>query len=135
MKDVMLHLEHVPFRWNRDMLQSRCVAHVLVGKPVSTLPEHALGPEIRDGRERVAMRIKHFRLASIDNENTRRACGRAPASLFALVEDGGWKRLRDIGPLDVHDYLEAAKGQGFSTAAPKQHMAGVRVPFGPRGTR
>jgi site-specific recombinase XerD len=84
---------------------------------------------IRDGRERVAMRIQHFRLASIDNENTRRACGPALASLFALVKDGGWKRLQDIGPLDAHDYLEAATGHGLSTAIPKQHMAAVRMLF------
>src|SRR5262245_1675187 len=36
-------LEHVPFLRNRNMLQIRDMAHVLVGKPVSTFPGHALG--------------------------------------------------------------------------------------------
>jgi site-specific recombinase XerD len=74
-------------------------------------------------------RIKHFLLASIDNENTRRAYGRALASFFAFLEDGGRERVQDIGPLDVRDYLEAAKGQGLSTPTLKQHMAAVRMLF------
>jgi hypothetical protein len=31
--------------------------------------------------------------------------------------------VQDIGPLDVRDYLEAAKANGLSTATLKQHMA------------
>ena len=35
--------------------------------------------------------------------------------------------MQDIGPLDVRDYLEAAKANGLSTATLKQHMAAVRM--------
>jgi site-specific recombinase XerD len=42
---------------------------------------------------------------------------------------GGRERVQDIGPLDVRDYLEAAKANGLSTATLKQHMAAVRMPF------
>ena len=30
-----------------------------------------------------------------------------------MLEDGGRDRVLDIGPLDVRDYLYAAKGQGL----------------------
>src|SRR5262249_45737227 len=36
-------LEHVPFLRNRNMLSFLSFAHVLVGEPASTSPEHALG--------------------------------------------------------------------------------------------
>jgi len=71
----------------------------------------------------------HPAFSSGDNENTRRACGRALASFFAFVENGGRDRVQDMGPLDVRDYLEAATGHGLSTAIPKQHMAAVRMLF------
>ena len=35
----------------------------------------------------------------------------------------------NIGPLDVRDYLEAAKANGLSTATLKQHMAAIRMLF------
>jgi len=74
-------------------------------------------------------RIEHFLRAAIDNENTRRAYGRALGSFFAFLEDGGRERVQDIGPLDVSDYLEAAKANGLSTATLKQHMAAIRMLF------
>ena len=37
--------------------------------------------------------------------------------------------MQDIGPLDVRDYLEAAKGNGLSPATLKQHMAAIRMLF------
>jgi site-specific recombinase XerD len=43
--------------------------------------------------------------------------------------DGGRERVQDIGPLDVRDYLEAAKANGLSTATVKQHMAVIRMLF------
>src|SRR5262245_58889326 len=52
-----------------------------------------------------------------------------PGSFFAFLEDGGRERVQDIGPLDVRDYLEAAKVNGLSTATLKQHMAAVRMLF------
>ena len=39
------------------------------------------------------------------------------------------ERVQDIGPLDVRDYLEAAKSNGLSTAALKQHMVAIRMLF------
>jgi hypothetical protein len=57
-------------------------------------------------------RIEHFLRAAIDNDNTRRAYGRALGSFFAFLEDGGRERVQNIGPLDVRDYLEAAKANG-----------------------
>ena len=48
---------------------------------------------------------------------------------FAFLEDGGRECVQDIGPLDVRDYLEAAKTNGLSTATLKQHMAAVRMLF------
>src|ERR1700722_10203841 len=35
-------LEHAPFRRDRNVLQVLYLAHVLVGEPASTSPEHAL---------------------------------------------------------------------------------------------
>ena len=59
-------------------------------------------PAIIDGSGRKARdRIEHFLRAAIDNENTRRAYGRALGSFFAFLEDGGKERVQDIGPLDV----------------------------------
>jgi hypothetical protein len=37
-------------------------------------------------------RIEHFLRAAIDNDNTRRAYGRALGSFFAFLEDGGRAR-------------------------------------------
>src|SRR5262249_62128838 len=39
-------LEHVPFLRNRNMLSILSFAHVLVGEPASTSPEHALGARL-----------------------------------------------------------------------------------------
>src|SRR5262249_16417439 len=78
------------------------------------------GPKARD-------RIEHFLGAAIDNDNTRRAYGRALGSFFAFLD--GRARIQDIGPLDVRDYLEAAKANGLSTATLKQHMAAIRMLF------
>jgi site-specific recombinase XerD len=87
-------------------------------------------PAIIQGSGRKARdRIEHFLRAAIDNDNTRRAYGRALGSFFAFLEDGGRERVQDIGPLDVRDYLEAAKANGLSTATLKQHMAAVRMLF------
>jgi site-specific recombinase XerC len=48
----------------------------------------------------------------------------------ALIEgSGGRARIQEIGPLDVRDYLEAAKANGLSTATLKQHMAAIRMLF------
>jgi len=38
---------------------------------------------------------------AFDNDNTRRAYGRALGSFFAFLEGGGRARIQDIGPLDV----------------------------------
>jgi len=76
-------------------------------------------PAIIDGSGRKARdRIEHFLRAAIDNYNTRRAYGRSLGSFFAFLEDDGKERVQDIGPLDVRDYLEAAKANGLSTATP-----------------
>jgi site-specific recombinase XerD len=37
--------------------------------------------------------------------------------------------VQEIGPLDVRNYLEAAKGRGLPTATVKQYMAAVRTLF------
>ena len=42
---------------------------------------------------------------------------------------GGTARVQEIGPLDVRNYLEAAKGRGLPTATVKQYMAAVRTLF------
>jgi site-specific recombinase XerD len=87
-------------------------------------------PAIIDGSGRKARdRIEHFLRAAIDNDNTRRAYGRALGSFFSFLEDGGKERVQDIGPLDVRDYLEAAKANALSTATLKQHMAAIRMLF------
>ena len=40
--------EHVPFLRNRNMLWIRCLAHILVGEPVPTSPEYALGVNFQE---------------------------------------------------------------------------------------
>src|SRR5262245_45830684 len=74
-------------------------------------------------------RIEHFLRAAIDNDNTRRAYGRAVGSVVAYLEGVSRAGRQDSGALDVRDYLEAAKGNGLSTATLKQHMAAIRMLF------
>ena len=100
----------------------------MLGHDLIAVPTLGRPPAIIDGSGRKARdRIEHFLRAAIDNENTRRAYGRALGSFFAFLEDGGKERVQDIGPLDVRDYLEAAKANGLSTATLKQHMAAIRI--------
>jgi site-specific recombinase XerD len=102
----------------------------LIVTPTTLVPTAGQLPAIIQGSGRKARdRIEHFLRAAIDNDNTRRAYGRALGSFFAFLEDGGRERVQDIGPLDVRDYLEAAKANGLSTATLKQHMAAVRMLF------
>src|SRR5215470_14881970 len=93
-------------------------------------PTQGRPPALFEGSGRKARdRIEHFLRAAIDNDNTRRAYGRSLGSFFAFLEDGGKERVQDVGPLDVRDYLEAAKANGLSTAILKQHMAAIRMLF------
>ena len=93
-------------------------------------PTQSRPPALIEGSGRKARdRIEHFLRAAIDIDNTRRAYGRSLGSFFAFLEDGGRERVQDIGPLDVRDYLEAAKANGLSTATLKQHMAAIRTLF------
>jgi site-specific recombinase XerD len=102
----------------------------MLSQPTELVPTQRGLPAIIDGSGRkVRDRIEHFLRAAIDNDNTRRAYGRALGSFFAFLDDGGMERVQDIGPLDVRDYLEAAKANGLSTASLKQHMAAVRMLF------
>jgi site-specific recombinase XerD len=100
----------------------RCSARTVT--PTQGRPPAILESSGRKARDR----IEHFLRAAIDNDNTRRAYGRALGSFFAFL-DGGKERVQDIGPLDVRDYLEAAKANGLSTATLKQHMAAIRMLF------
>jgi site-specific recombinase XerD len=102
----------------------------MLGQDIIVAPTQSRPPALIDGSGRKARdRIEHFLRAAIDNDNTRRAHGRALGSFFAFLEDGGKQRIQDIGPLDVRDYLEAAKANGLSTATLKQHMAAIRMLF------
>jgi site-specific recombinase XerD len=102
----------------------------LVAVPTDLVPIEGQPPAILQGSGRKARdRIEHFLRAAIDNDNTRRAYSRALGSFFAFLEDGGRARIQDIGPLDVRDYLEAAKANGLSTATLNQHMAAIRMLF------
>ena len=93
-------------------------------------PTEGRPPTLIEGSGRKARdRIEHFLRAAIDNDNTRRAYGRALGSFFGFLEDRARERVQDIGPLDVRDYLEAAKANRLSTATLKQHMAAVRMLF------
>jgi site-specific recombinase XerD len=102
----------------------------LVPVPTELVPTEGRLPAILEGSGRKARdRIEHFLRAAIDNDNTRRAYGRSLGSFFAFLEVGGRARIQDFGPLDVRDYLEAAKANGLSTATLKQHMAAIRMLF------
>jgi len=102
----------------------------MTGQDLIVVPTEGQPPAIIAGSGRKARdRIEHFLRAAIDNDNTRRAYGRALGSFFGFLEDGGRERVQDIGPLDVRDYLEAAKANRLSTATLKQHMAAVRMLF------
>jgi site-specific recombinase XerD len=106
------------------------LSHDLILTPTTLVPADGQLPAIIQGSGRKARdRIEHFLRAAIDNDKTRRAYGRALGSFFAFLEDGGKERVQDIGPLDVRDYLEAAKANGLSTATLKQHMAAIRMLF------
>jgi site-specific recombinase XerC len=100
----------------------------MLSQDLIVAPTQGRPPALIEGSGRKARdRIEHFLRAAIDNDNTRRAYGRAVGSFFAFLEDGGRARIQDIGPLDVRDYLEAAKANGLSTATLKQHMAAIRM--------
>src|SRR5215831_2853615 len=102
----------------------------MLGQDLIVAPTQGRPPALIEGSGRKARdRIEHFLRAAIDNDNTRRAYGRSLGSFFAFLEDGGKTRVQDIGPLDVRDYLEAAKANGLSTATLKQHMAAIRMLF------
>jgi site-specific recombinase XerD len=102
----------------------------MLGHDLIVVPTRGTPPAIIDGSGRKARdRIEHFLRAAIDNDNTRRAYGRSLGSFFAFLEDGGKERVQDIGPLDVRDYIEAAKANGLSTATLKQYMAAIRMLF------
>src|SRR5262245_4590021 len=102
----------------------------MLSQPTELVPTQRGLPAIIDGSGRKARdRIEHFLRAAIDNDNTRKAYGRALGSFFAFLEDGGRERVQDIGPLDVRDYLEVAKANRLSTATLKQHMAAIRMLF------
>ena len=102
----------------------------MLSQDLIVAPTQGRPPALIEGSGRKARdRIEHFLRAAIDNDNTRRAYGRALGSFFAFLEDGGRARIQDIGPLDVRDYLEAAKVNGLSTATLKQHMAAIRMLF------
>jgi hypothetical protein len=73
------------------------LSHDLIVAPTQGRP-----PALIEGSGRKARdRIEHFLRAAIDNDNTRRAYGRALGSFFAFLGDGGRARIQDIGPLDV----------------------------------
>jgi site-specific recombinase XerD len=102
----------------------------MLGQDLIVAPTQSRPPALIEGSGRKARdRIELFVRAAIDNDNTRRAYGRSLGSFFAFLEDGGRARIQDIGPLDVRDYLEAAKANGLSTATLKQHMAAIRMLF------
>jgi site-specific recombinase XerD len=102
----------------------------MLGHDLIVVPTRGRPPAIIEGSGRKAHdRIEHFLRAAIDNDNTRKSYGRALGSFFAFMEDGGKERVQDIGPLDVCDYLDAAKTNGLSTATLKQHMAAIRMLF------
>src|SRR5215813_5238683 len=82
----------------------------MLSQDLVVAPTQSRPPALIEGSGRTARdRIEHFLRAAIDNDNTRRAYGRALGSFFAFLEEGGRARIQDIGPLDVRDYLEAAK--------------------------
>src|SRR5215510_13016360 len=102
----------------------------MLSQDLIVAPTQSRPPALIEGSGRKARdRIEHFLRAAIDNNNTRKAYGRALGSFFAFLEVGGRERVQDIGPLDVRDYLEAAKANGLSTATLKQHMAAIRMLF------
>src|SRR5262249_15869284 len=102
----------------------------MLSQDLIVAPTQGRPPALIEGSGRKALdRIEHFLRAAIDNDNTRRAYGRALGSFFAFLEDGGEERVQDIGPLDVRDYLEAAKANGLASATLNQHMAALRMLF------
>jgi hypothetical protein len=60
----------------------------MLSQPTELVPTQRGLPAIIDGSGRKARdRIEHFLRATIDNDNTRRAYGRALGSFFAFLED------------------------------------------------
>jgi hypothetical protein len=98
------------------MLSQDLIVAPTQGQPPPALIEGS-GRKARD-------RIEHFLRAAINNDNTRRAYGRGTRLVLCLPgRRPPGARIQNIGPLDVRDYLEAAKANGLSTATLKQHMA------------
>jgi hypothetical protein len=86
----------------------------MLGQDLIVATTQGRPPALIEGSGRKARdRIEHFLRAAIDNDNTRRAYGRALGSFFAFLEDGGKERVQDIGPLDVRDYLERPRRTAY----------------------
>jgi hypothetical protein len=83
----------------RDECRRQChgetmLSQDLVVVPTELVPTEGQLPAIIQGSGRKARdRIEHFLRAAIDNDNTRRAYGRALGSFFAFLEDGGRERV------------------------------------------
>ena len=103
-------------------LERNPVRTVVVGAAVAALglgvAVPAMGAPGRVVKEAAAS--GQFAVTSIDADvsHPRVLYGRALGSFFAFLEDGGRERVQDIGPLDVRDYLEAAKTNGLSGKTP-----------------
>src|SRR5262249_16843326 len=107
------------------------MGETMLSQDLIVAPTQDRPPALIEGSGRKARdRIEHFLRAAIDNDNTRRAYGRSLSSFFAFLDDGSKERVQDIGPLDVRDYLEAAKANGLSTAktAHGRHPHALRPP-------
>src|SRR5215831_16685229 len=70
------------------------LGQALIVAPTQSRPPALIQASGRKARER----IEHFLRAAIDNDNTRRAYGRALGSFFAFLEDGGGSACKTSAP-------------------------------------
>ena len=88
----------------------------------ATLPVPAL---LAIAGERALLRFLEFFAASIRNQHTRRACGRAVAEFLTWSTDAGERGLAAVQPLHVATWIEM-QTQELAAASVKQRLAAVR---------
>lgn len=81
---------------------------------------------VRAAGEHATRRFIEFFTATIRNENTRWAYGRAVRQFFAWCEGRGITELTQIEPIVVAAYIEEL-GNTMSRPTVKQHLAGIRM--------
>lgn len=85
-------------------------------------------PKLFAPDRKAARRFVEFFAARIENDNTRRAYGRAAVEFAVWCEENGIEQLQDIQPFHIAVYVQAL-GDRLEAPSVKQHLAAIRMLF------